>query len=175
MLRKFPPVTLHGKECLAPKGEGHELQLNNRKIFVPGGSKLHLTALSVHLLPEYWGADSHEWKPTRWIQARENKGEDIGDILESEALVPPPVAKESFFPWSLGARDCPGKKFAQVEFVAVMAYILRHYRVEAVPFEGETVEDTRKRIWDYTKDSVAAITINFREPDKYALRLVKRT
>lgn len=174
MLRKFPPVIMHEKQCLARKGEGHELHVNNRTIFVPAASRLHLSALSVHLLPEYWGADSHEWRPTRWIQGHSNKGDGIGDILESETIAPPPVAKESFFPWSLGARDCPGKKFAQVEFVAVIAYILRLYRVEVVPLEGETFEATRKRVWDYTKDSVAAITINFRHPDKYALRLVKR-
>ncbi|KAG6353424.1 hypothetical protein INS49_005605 [Diaporthe citri] len=70
-------------------------------------------------------------------------------------VAPLPVAKELFFPWSLGARNCPGKKFAQVEFVAVMSYVLRLYRVEAIPLKGESPEDTRKRIWDWTQESKA--------------------
>lgn len=165
---------MHQKECLAPKGRGQELHIGDRAIFIPADATIALTNYTVQIMPEYWGPDSLEWKPTRWIQSRGKSADSLAEILESEAIAPPPVAKESFFPWSLGARDCPGKKFAQVEFVAVVAYILRYYRMEAVPLEGETFQDTRKRIWDYTKDSVSQITINFREPDKYALRLVKR-
>lgn len=176
MLRVFPPVVQQEKECLAPKGEAHELTINDRPCLIPSGTQMALTVMSVHLMPEYWGPDSYDWKPTRWISnSNKASGTSLAETLEAETIAPPPVAKESFFPWSLGARDCPGKKFAQVEFVAVMAYVLRHYRVEAVPLEGETAEDTRRRIWDYTMDSVPQITINMREPDKYALRLIKRT
>lgn len=145
-----------------------------------------MSNLAVHMLPEYWGVDSEEFRPTRWIRSApissgsanssdsEPKSSKIGNILDLEEVAPPPVAKESFFPWSLGARNCPGKKFAQVEFVAVMSYVLRLYRVEAIPLRGETPEDTRKRIWDWTQESKAEVTINFREPEKYALRLVRR-
>lgn len=166
---------MHQKTCLAD--EGHELPVEDKTLFIPSKALLRLSCLSVHLLPEYWGPDSHEFKPARWIQSRDGSGstnDSLAEALDAEQIAPPPVAKETFFPWSMGARDCPGKKFAQVEFVAVMAYLFRHYRVEAVPLDGETFQETRRRIWAYTRDSVSQVTINFREPDKYPLRLVKR-
>lgn len=183
MLRLYSPVVNMEKDVL---GEGQNLRVNGRVIFLPKGSEVHLSNLAVHMLPEYWGDDSGEFRPTRWIRSTptpseaaessdaESKTRKTGEMLDAEEVAPPPVAKESFFPWSLGARNCPGKKFAQVEFVAVMSYVLRLYKVEAIPLEGETPEDTRRRIWDWTQESKAEITINFREPEKYALRLVKR-
>lgn len=183
MLRLYSPVVDMEKDVL---GEGQHLRVDGRYIFLPKGSEVHMSNLAVHMLPEYWGADSTEFRPTRWIRSAprpsgsadssdvESKTSTTGEMLDAEEVAPPPVAKESFFPWSLGARNCPGKKFAQVEFVAVMSYVLRLYRVEAIPLEGETKEDTRRRVWDWTQQSKAEVTINFREPEKYALRLVKR-
>lgn len=183
MLRLYSPVVDMEKDVL---GEGQDLRVDGRTIFLPKGSEIHMSNLAVHMLPEYWGADSEEFRPTRWIRSTltssdsayssdsEFKIRTTGEVLDSEEVAPPPIAKESFFPWSLGARNCPGKKFAQVEFVAVMSYVLRLYRVEAIPLEGETPEDTRRRIWDWTQESKAEVTINFREPEKYALRLVRR-
>ncbi|KAL2273597.1 hypothetical protein FJTKL_04194 [Diaporthe vaccinii] len=183
MLRLYSPVVEMEKDVL---GEGQTLRVDGGTIFIPKGSEIHLSNHAVHMLPEYWGTDSEEFRPTRWIRSAptssesadssdsETKTRRMGNILDSEEIAPPPVAKESFFPWSLGARNCPGKKFAQVEFVAVMSYVLRLYKVEAIPLEGETPRDTRERIWDWTQESKAEVTINFREPEKYALRLVRR-
>lgn len=180
MLRLYSPIVDMEKDVL---GEGQHLRVDGRYIFMPKGSEVHMSTLAVHMLPEYWGADSDEFCPTRWIRSTPKSSESTGpspkaqttdEMLDAEEVAPPPVAKESFFPWSLGARNCPGKKFAQVEFVAVMSYMLRLYRLEAVPLEGETKEDTRRRVWDWTQQSKAEVTINFREPEKYALRLVSR-
>ena len=185
MLRLYSPVVDMEKDVL---GEGQHLRVDGRTVFIPKGSEIHMSNLAVHMLPEYWGADSGEFRPTRWIRSAptsskraasvdiesESKTRTTAEMLDSEEVAPPPVAKESFFPWSLGARNCPGKKFAQVEFVAVMSYVLRLYSVEAVPLEGETAEDTRRRIWDWTQESKAEVTINFKQPEKYALRLVSR-
>lgn len=183
MLRLYAPVVDMEKDVL---GEGQQLRVDGRTIFIPAGSEVHMSALAVHTLPEYWGADSLEFRPARWIRSTstprkspdhndaEGEDEKAGAMLDAEEVAPPPVAKESFFPWSLGARNCPGKKFAQVEFVAVMSYVLLLYKLEPVALEGERSEDTRRRIWEWTRESKAEITINFREPAKYALRLVKR-
>jgi cytochrome P450 len=38
----------------------------------------------------------------------------------------------SYIPWSDGARVCPGEKFAQVEFVALMAAIFKEHRIHVV-------------------------------------------
>lgn len=184
MLRLYSPVVDMEKDVL---GEGQHLRMNGGTIFIPKGSEVHMSNLAAHMMPEYWGTDSEEFRPTRWIRTTtptpneaadpsdaEPKTRDMAEILDSEEVAPPPVAKESFFPWSLGARNCPGKKFAQVEFVAVMSYVLRLYKVEAVPLKGESPVDTRRRIWEWTQESKAEVTINFREPEKYSLRLVRR-
>lgn len=36
----------------------------------------------------------------------------------------------AFIPWATGPRNCPGVKFAQVEFVSVIASLLADSRVE---------------------------------------------
>lgn len=157
--------------------------MDGRTIIIPEDTEIHMPNFSVHLLPEYWGADSQEFRPSRWIASSRNALQssgttaetyDSGKIFELEEIAPPPIAKESFFPWSLGARNCPGKKFSQVEFVAVISYILYSYRVEAIALEGQTQADTRRRIWDWARDSKAEITLNFRDPKKYAIKLVRR-
>ena len=47
---------------------------------------------------------------------------------------------------------CPRKKFAQVEFVALTAALLRDHRVEPMPEAGESVEVTRKRTLEVAED-----------------------
>ena len=47
--------------------------------------------------------------------------------------------------FSEGARACLGKKFAQVEFVAVIAAIFSKFRVELECDHGETVAAAKKR------------------------------
>ena len=54
--------------------------------------------------------------------------------------------KGTFLPWSDGARVCPGKKFAQVEFVALTVALFQDRRVEPMPEAGESVEAARKRM-----------------------------
>jgi len=56
-------------------------------------------------------------------------------------------AKGTFLPRceSDGARACPGKKFAQVESVALTVALFRDHRVEPMPEAGESVEKGRWR------------------------------
>ncbi|KAF2025334.1 hypothetical protein EK21DRAFT_15519, partial [Setomelanomma holmii] len=57
------------------------------------------------------------------------------------------VPESAFFaPWGLGPRVCPGKKFRQVEFVAVLARILAEWRVEIVRNKGEEELEARARL-----------------------------
>lgn len=51
--------------------------------------------------------------------------------------------------WSEGARSCPGKKLAQVKFVATMEALFRNYR--AKPISNETLAAVRKRVLDVVK------------------------
>lgn len=166
----FPGVPDHQKDVL---GEGSEIVVDGRTIFAPAGSEVFASALSVHVMPEYWGPDSKEFKPARWIAAPPALPSEV--LGGEDELLPPPLAKETFLPWSLGQRDCPGKKFSQVEFVAVLAYVLRSYGIECVPlYETETLEQKRERIWAWTKDSGVELSLNFKDPLKYKIRLTRR-
>lgn len=117
------------------------------------------------MMREYWGPDHREFKPSRWIKNSQ---------ASTEEFCQPTEDKGAFFPWSSGARICPGKKFSQVEYVAIISYVLRHQRVEAVALGGEAPEDTRARVWANTMDSEPQMTMNMRNPDKVRLRLIRR-
>lgn len=57
------------------------------------------------------------------------------EILEA----PSPAAELAFNPWSGGPRVCPGKKFSQVEIVAMTAVLLRSYSVKPMVVPGKLV------------------------------------
>jgi len=119
------------------------------------------THVSVHLAaiqsnPKSWGQDSLTWRPDRWIQSSPNNDLDGEEIVES--------AKGTFMPWSVGPRQCPGKKFAQVEFVAVIARLMRSHRVKtaaggSIPELVETIED-----------SEIGVTLKLKHPEKVRLK-----
>jgi len=95
---------------------------------------MNIVALST--LPRFWGSDSLTWRPDRWIT---KDGESMR--LEDEQIYQPQYG--AFIPFSSGPRVCPGKKFAQVEFVAVIARLFRRHRCSPVLLEGECWLDFR--------------------------------
>jgi hypothetical protein len=72
-----------------------------------------------------------------------------------------------------GARICPGKKFAQVEFVAVMAAFFREHRILVVPRDGESLRGAQGRIIDMVEDSEVLILLRMKNPGSVAVRLAK--
>ena len=92
--------------------------------------------------------------------------------LESESLYTPPPG--TYIPWSDGARVCPGKKFSQVEFVAVMVALFGSYRVEPVPRRGESMAMALVRTLDTVKDSAMVLLLQMRNPESLGLKWVKR-
>lgn len=154
----------HTKQALGP--EGQSLRIDGREVYLPPNTTVHLNVLGCHTMSEYWGPDQREFKPSRWIK---------NDQASSEQFHQPTKEREAFFPWSLGSRLCPGKKFALVEYVAIISYVLKHQRVEVIPLEGETPEAARARAWDNTRDSVPEVTMNMRNPGAVRLRMIGRT
>ncbi|KAK7697181.1 hypothetical protein SLS64_013834 [Diaporthe eres] len=164
VLRLYPPVLEHTKQTLGP--EGQKLRVDGREVYLPPNTAVHLNVMGCHTMSEYWGPDHYEFKPSRWIKDA---------LASSEEFHQPTEDREAFFPWSLGARICPGKKFSQVEYVAIISHVLRRVRVEAIPLEGETPEATRVRVWENTRDSESQVTMNMRHPEKVRLRMIGRT
>ena len=69
---------------------------------------------------------------------------------------------------------CPGRKFAQVEFVAVMATLMREYRVSPVLEAGETVHSARERVMRTVNESHIEITLQMNKPKSVKLAWKKR-
>ncbi|KAA8649255.1 uncharacterized protein ATNIH1004_005150 [Aspergillus tanneri] len=91
-----------------------------------------------------------QWRLQRWISV----------------YTPPSGA---YFPWSHGPLNCPGKKIAQVEFVAALACLFRERRFCIPLRDGEEFEAAQARIL-MTRDSLQ--TILFRICDADTSRLV---
>ena len=66
-------------------------------------------------------------------------------------------------PWYHGPRVCPGKKFSQVEYVAVMATIVSLYRIEPV---GDVL--------GLLSDTWFNVTPEFKRPRDAGVRYVPR-
>lgn len=124
--------------------------------------------MALHTYPRYWGQDSLTWCPSRWIlPSSKTTATDLGTQLSQEHLLTP--EKGTFIAWSDGARNCPGKKFAQVEFVATMAALFRDYRVMPVAKKGETPDGARRRVLGVVKDSNVELLLQMRDPDSVAV------
>ncbi|KAI2631479.1 cytochrome P450 [Hypomontagnella submonticulosa] len=114
---------------------------------------------SIQTDPRYWGPDSLDWKPSRWIKAATPGNEEL-DLH----------VRGAFIGWSEGTRDCPGKKFSQVEFVATMAVLFLHWRVDPVLASGEGIHAARERVLDLIKaDSGTVLLLQMLHPERAPL------
>ena len=130
--------------------------------------------MALHAHPRYWGDDALVWRPSRWIEHPSDSasGGDIRTRLSGERLLVP--EKGAYFAWSEGARSCPGKKFAQVEFVATMAALFRTHRVQPVPRKGETLERARRRVLDVVEDTRMQLLLQMRDPNSVSVAWSRR-
>jgi cytochrome P450 len=74
-----------------------------------------------------------------------------------------------FNPWTAGPRVCPGKKFSQLEFVAVHTRLFRNGRVKLKVEAGEKLADATKRAKSVVADSVLDVTLHRIHPEKVRL------
>ncbi|KAI5928377.1 cytochrome P450 [Camillea tinctor] len=72
--------------------------------------------------PKYW-PDPNIWKPSRWII----RPSPTDQIHNKELLEP---KQNTYFLWSSGSQNCPGKKFSEVGAVAVLACLLKSHRLD---------------------------------------------
>lgn len=149
---------------------GHEPQpliVAGKTLMLAPGTMIVPSYASLQTDPKYWGEDSLEWRPSRFIKASSS-----GSLDDEEFITP---ARGTFLAWSWGARDCVGRKFSQVEFVAVMATLFRKHRVHPLMraktiSRRKTVEDTRKRVLDQIeKDSAPVLLLQMLHPEKIHL------
>lgn len=144
-----------------PKYTGQRFQtlkVDKKTISIGPDTFVVPSLLAMHTHPRYWPDDPLTWRPSRWISSSSNGIE--------EQYVPP---QGTYFPWSDGPQNCPGKKFAQVEFVAVIACLLQAHRVQLLRTNGETMESARKRILAVCEDSEHGLLLRMRHADDVKL------
>lgn len=69
--------------------------------------------------------------------------------------------------FSMGVRQCIGKRFAEVEMLAMVSNLVKQYMMSPVQLEGETWEETRKRY------EVGHEELSF-TPDNWDIKLERR-
>lgn len=132
--------------------------------FAPG-TLVQVGAAVIHTSHAIWGNDALIFRPTRWLNGDEGQS-------PFETLIEPP--RGTFLPWPAGPRYCPGIKMAQVEFVSVMRSIFTTWKVEAVPYDNESVEAARQRLSTVIADSSLRLTMQVNRPKEVVLRWIKR-
>lgn len=133
---------------------------------------------ALHTHPRYWGKDSLEFEPSRWITSGPQPNQDASGpnaALSAEKFRELPKNNSPFVGWSGGARSCPGRKFSQVEFVGVLVGLFRDYKVKPVPQAGEDDTMARARLLEQIrKDTGMKLLLQMLHPEKAILQWTRR-
>ncbi len=168
-LRLYPPVTGIPKYTAQTP---QPLTISSRKHLIPPHTMVIPQVLALHTHPAHWTPDPLEWRPSRWISHHSPREHDRQPTtkLDHETLKEP--QRGTFLPWSDGPHVCPGRKFSQVEFVAVMAALFRTHRVRPVLRAGETEARARERVRGVVEDSAVRMTLQMKDPGRVRVRWV---
>jgi cytochrome P450 len=142
--------------------------VDGRDYTIPAHTHVLPNMIGLHSSSAYWGADANVWRPGRWIEHVPSAPRS----LENETIKTP--IKGSYVPWAEGPRICPGKKFSQVEFVAVIAKLLGEHTIEVVPNSKETEEQARARVLSVVRNCDVKLTLQMKRPESVKLKFVKR-
>lgn len=154
------------------KDKTQTLNIGDKTLVLPPNTMMCLAYSCLQTDPRWWGSDSLAWRPSRFINSTASElesptPEGEASIEDEEFLQP---RRGTFVGWSEGARDCPGRKFSQVEFVATIASLFRDWRVDPLIFKGETIETARERVLDLIKtDSAMVLLQQMLHPEKAPL------
>ena len=133
---------------------------------------------ALHTHPRYWGKDSLEFEPSRWIISDPQSSGDVPGPtarFRAEKFKEPSKSNSPFVGWSGGARNCPGRKFSQVEFVGVLVGLFREYKVKPVPRAGEDDAMARARLLEQIrKDTGMRLLLQMLHPEKAVLQWTRR-
>lgn len=168
-LRLYDPVSSVPREITSTR----PLKIAKNEYIIYKNIHVVVNASAIHTSPELWGPDPYAWRPRRWIitpNASSSSSTASASPLANETLLKPKLG--SFIPWIMGPRVCPGMKFSQVEFTAVLATLLRGHMVRPVLLkeEGETEEEAKKRAVAVAEDSSTKVTLKINNPQDLKMR-----
>jgi cytochrome P450 len=161
-LRLLQPIVNIPKST-AP-GRPQQLTLEGKQYTIPGGTHIFLSC-AIHRNPRYWPAppnsstgdgiqDVNRFRPERWLVGNKATDDFVDINYDEEELRGPsgedtssqlfkPV-KGSYIPFSDGFRSCIGRRFAQVEILAVLAVIFTQFSVELAVDEFASDEEIER-------------------------------
>jgi cytochrome P450 len=138
--------------------------LDGEQYLIPGDTHIYLSC-AIHRNPKYWppppnsqGSDAipdvDAFRPERWLADNKSANDFVDINYDDEELRGPsgedtsshlfkPV-KGSYIPFSDGFRSCIGRRFAQVEILAVLAVIFTQYSVELAVDDFASDEEVEK-------------------------------
>jgi len=98
--------------------------------------------------PRYYD-EPEKYKPSRWYKS------DSRELSDSFTA----FSTGRFFSYlnlgtrrltssNIGPRECPGRKFANMEAVSFLTLILRDWKLEPLMRPGETLESWKKRVFE---------------------------
>ena len=162
-LRVYPPI------MALPKLTSHRaqtLRVGGQILTIPPGISTIPYLLAIQTHPKYW-SDAYAWLPSRWIlHPAAASPPSMNQINNEELLVP---ERGTYFPWSDGPQNCPGKKFAEVEAVAVLASLFRTHRLHVKREAGESQDAARQRAIDCTNDVNMEMLLRMANTDRVKL------
>lgn len=98
-LRIWPPVT--GMMSKKSPPEGDTVEIDGKKVFIPGGTSIGYCAWGVHRNKDVFGDDADVFRPERWLEPESEKLTQMHKTIE---LV-----------WGYGKYQCLGKNVAIME------------------------------------------------------------
>ncbi|KAG9014708.1 hypothetical protein FRB94_010555 [Tulasnella sp. JGI-2019a] len=96
------------------------------QVFIPKGSEVRLDLLGLHHNPRYW-PDPHKFQPDRFVD--------------------PNWPRDAFVPFYAGSGSCVGRRFSEVEAIAIITLVIRKYKVsiDSVKFPDVVGESKLQR------------------------------
>jgi cytochrome P450 len=134
------------------------LQFEDNSVIIPANTSTSPSILAVHTHSKYWPKPV-QWKPSRWVATDENG---------RESLITP--SSNTYLPWSDGTQNCPGRKFSEVEFVAVIALLMQDCKLSIVREEGQSEEQAKKRAVRIVNDCDMQMLLRMRDAGQLKLK-----
>ena len=170
---------------------------------VPNNTYVSLSQLGAHRNPKHWPCgpptssqdpwhprsnqdnDLEEFRPERWFAS---SSDEKPQLSGKRRFFRP--QRGVYFPFSEGARVCVGRRFAQIEYAAVLAVIFRSYSIELdvrdwasdAEFDRMTPAE-RHVVWQqaakHTRDLIhedmdLVMTMHLNQQASFPIRLVER-
>ncbi|KAI9766222.1 MAG: hypothetical protein M1839_004998 [Geoglossum umbratile] len=131
-LRLMPPFMYVPKITRLGNGPP-ELTVDGTRMTVPDGCQVTIVLPALHRNPNCWPTeegvedDLDRFRPERWFATKGGAASENGNTTNPGLYRPP---RGAFTPFTDGPRSCVGRRFAQIEMVAILAAIFLTHSVE---------------------------------------------